>query len=97
MAKKIKHEKYLPIDNVFSPKEPLYRRIHPDHVVDDELQPQAIELPDMSVNRGKLSKPEDALDRPGWGVASFLVRDIPPSIIHYRGINDYTFGVEHHP
>lgn len=56
-----------------------------------------IRFPDFSVNRGKYSSPRDVL-RPtdtGWGVATFLVRDIPPTLTH--GTTQYDFKVIHLP
>lgn len=88
------------IDNEFDPEEWLYLRIRPEgfaHFLKaGVLNLHEMQFPDMSVNRGKYSKPEDVLGpRPEYGVAAFQVRDIPGPIVDEG--REYTFRVEHDP
>ncbi len=90
------------VDQVFAPDEQLYRRVPFDLWDEDEddLDLDAIELPDMSVMRGKYAHPEWArFDRGVYielGVISFLVRDIPEPFIHL-GVFHWSFEAEHVP
>jgi hypothetical protein len=88
-------------DPIFDPEEKLYRRFQPEAFEDGSVTIDAIELPDMSVNRGKYGPPEWVLisetDRyDGWGVLAFEVRNIPNPVV-YRGIRTFTFGPVHCP
>ena len=47
-----------PVDDVFKPDEPLYRRVPHESWDEDRVNIDAIDLPDMSVNRGKYSEPQ---------------------------------------
>ncbi len=90
-----------PKDQDFRPDEYLYRRVPLvlwafDFAVDID----AIELPDMSVIRGKYGHPEwarlesdECID---WGVIGFRVGDIPARLLHL-GVFTWTFGPRHVP
>lgn len=85
----------------FEPDELLYRRVPPDSKYYDfaigECTIDAVELPDMSVNRGSLGPKEWLLlDYPHAGVASFRVDEIPHPILH-NGIRWYSFFPVHRP
>lgn len=89
-------------DQVFASDEPLYRRV-PFELWDqdeDGLDLDAIELPDMSVMRGKYAHPEWArFDRGNYvdlGVVSFSVEDIPEPFMHL-GVFNWSFRAEHVP
>lgn len=47
-----------PVDLVFADDEMLYRRFTPDALDGAGIAPEAIGLPDMSVNRSKYGPPE---------------------------------------
>ncbi len=88
-------------DQDFSPNEWLYRRV--PHVLWDDggVELDAIELPDMSVNREKHGgRPEWARllsdDYADWGVIGFQVQDVPPELQHI-GIYLYKFRPVHVP
>lgn len=86
-------------DPHFDPQERLFRRFRPEDIEDNTVAVDAIELPDMSVNREKYGPPnwlllDEAFE--SWGVAAFAVRDIPPGITHL-GVIQYAFRVEHQP
>ncbi len=88
-----------PPDPQFDAEESLFRRFRPEDLEGRTLAVDAIELPDMSVNREKYGPPtwlllDEAFET--WGVASFMVQDIPTELIHL-GTIQYTFGVEHCP
>ena len=72
------------LDPVFRDEEWLYRRVPHELWDDDSIELDAIELPDMSVNRQKYSKPAwvrlDRDEYSDWGVIGFQVQDIPPEI-----------------
>jgi hypothetical protein len=101
MAKSLTNQPAKPhgqIDNTFQPDELLFRRIHPEHYIDGELQVAAIELPDMSVNRGKYSRPEDAIRAfQNWGIGEFKVKHVPPGISSFLGAADYEIRIAHVP
>ncbi len=88
------------VDSVFLPEEWLYRRVPPIHWDDDEVLIEAIDLPDMSVNRGKYGPPEWVLltsdEHAGWGVIGFQVESIPPPKQHL-GVFNYDFQPVHCP
>ena len=86
-------------DQAFEPDEPLYRRFPPEW--GDEPDVDAIQLPDISVNRGKYCQPEHVLwsetdQFAGWGVLRFRVKDVPKQIVH-AGVEIYTSKVVHAP
>ena len=88
-----------PADPRFDPDERLFRRFRPEDVEGGTVAVDALELPDMSVNREKYGPAnwlllDEAFET--WGVASFMVGDIPPEMTHL-GVIHYTFGVEHQP
>ena len=84
----------------FEPDEYLYRRVMPEQWDETEIDIDAIELPDMSVNRSSLGPPhwvrleeERCKD---WAVVGFKVRDIPTDMLHL-GIDLYAFSPMHIP
>lgn len=81
--------------------ESLYLRYGIEEFVDGQLALGAIRFPEMSVNRGSLSEPEDALfseDRryDGLGVVAFKVADVPGRIDQENG-PAYVFFLRHAP
>ena len=84
----------------FDPDEYLYRRVIPTQWDEAGIDIDAIELPDMSVNRSSLGPPqwtrleEDRCN--DWAVVGFKVRDIPTDMLHL-GVYLYTFNVRHIP
>src|SRR2546428_3834144 len=85
----------------FPPDENLFRRFSPDLWDGQELELDAVDLPDISCIRGKYGRAEDALFSSsghfdGWGVCSFQVQDIPPEMLD-RGVFRYTFQPHHVP
>jgi len=88
-----------PVDPVFQDDERLFRRFHPDDLEDGGISSDAVELPDMSVNRSKYGPPEWLLldeEFEDWGVLSFRVDQIPVELIH-NGQTHYTFLPQHVP
>lgn len=94
----------LPVEH-FEKSERLYRRIPSEETYFDfasgSIEMDAVELPDMSVNRafyGPMECPMEWLliDYPDAGIASFLVGQIPPSLQHL-GITWYSFLPVHRP
>ena len=91
-----------PEDQAFHSDEYLYRRV-PLKLWDDgddPLEIDAVELPDMSVIRGKYGHPEWARlqseEYSQWGVIGFQVQGIPPSLQHL-GVFVWTFTPWHVP
>jgi hypothetical protein len=83
----------------FAEDESLYRAFEPDAIEGQTVAIDAIELPDLSVNRGKHGPPGWLLllDRfEGCGVAEFHVRDFPKELLH-NGQPRYTFDIIHDP
>jgi hypothetical protein len=83
----------------FTDDEKLYRAFPPDCLDGTALEIDALELPDMSVNRGKFGPPEwmlllDVFN--GFGVAAFCVGDIPKELLH-RGVERFTSRPFHSP
>jgi hypothetical protein len=81
----------------------MYRRFRPEDFDDDDgrLELDVVELPDISVFRGKFALPRDVLfsstgQYDGWGVARFLAGRIPPSMMH-QGVTTYIFEPRHVP
>src|SRR5947207_1350946 len=86
-------------DGHFAKSEDLHRAFHPHALQGASLELDAIELPDMSVNRSKYGRPEWLLlldSRDGWGVAAFQVADIPSELVH-QGVIRFTFRPFHRP
>jgi hypothetical protein len=85
----------------FPDDEFLYRRFHPDNVDGGEIAIDAVELPDVSVNRARFGPPEWLLldeGCAGWGVLAFRVRDIPPRReVWHEGVVAYTLEPRHVP
>lgn len=86
-----------PVDPLFSEDEKLYRRVKDGQVESGRLIPISIDLPSCSSNRSKYSEPEDVLlpSYHNWGIAVFLVKDVPPKLIDDDSSCD--FRVEHVP
>jgi hypothetical protein len=84
----------------FDPDEYLYRRTKPGVWKKGKLSLDAIELPELSVNRSSLGPAEWVLlteERfSTWGIAKFKVRDIPTPMTHL-GIDAYDFRPVHDP
>jgi hypothetical protein len=91
-----------PEDQEFRPTEYLYRRVPLVHWDDgdDPIEIDAIELPDMSVMRGKYAHPEwtrlHGDECSEWGVIGFQVADIPAHLQHL-GVFVWTFCPKHAP
>jgi hypothetical protein len=89
-----------PIDDVFKPDEPLYRRVPHEFWDEDRVNIDAIDLPDMYVNRGKYSEPQWVRligdEYHDWGVIGFHVKDVPPEMQHL-GIHLFKFRTKHVP
>lgn len=88
-----------PEDPHFDDDEELYRRFPPEYLDGQSIALEALELPDMSVNRQKHGPPHWLLldeQFAGWGVLAFEVRHIPAEIIQ-DGVTTYTFGPKHRP
>ena len=86
-------------DKNFEDSELLYRRIRPDDIEGQKITIEAIELPDMSVNREKFGPPEWLLLSDGfenWGVFKFQVSHIPESLLQ-NGTIEYRFMPKHRP
>lgn len=91
-------------DDVFLSQELLFRRFHMHHFQDNELEIDAIEMPDMSVMREKycddpcwvLIDLEDQIDFSGWGIAGFP-RSAIPATLYFRGNPNFTFEPKHVP
>jgi hypothetical protein len=85
----------------FADDERLFRRFHPNHLDGDEVAIDAVELPDMSVNRERFGPPAWLLleeEYADWGVLAFLVRDIPPHRqMWHQGVVPYTLEPKHVP
>jgi hypothetical protein len=88
------------VDPEFEPDEQLYRRVPHAYWDDDEVELDAIEFPDMSVQRGKYGPPESARWDRGkyvnWGVIGFEVQDIPAEI-PFQGMVIYKMRPVHVP
>ena len=84
----------------FDPDEYLYRRVIPEQWSEEGIDIDAIELPDMSVNRSSLGPPEWVRLKEerckDWAVIGFRVKDIPTDIQHL-GVDLYTFSPMHIP
>ncbi len=98
--------KKRPVDPEFSPRERLFRRIQPKHLLPGgRIDINAVRLPDISVSREKhRGKPEYVLWGPrggkvkylsDWGIASIHVMNIPPAL-EYEGAC-FTFAPAHVP
>lgn len=84
----------------FDPEEYLYRRVMPEQWEEAEIDIDAIELPDMSVNRSSLGPPQwvrlEEERCKDWAVVGFKVKDIPTDMTHL-GVDLYTFDARHIP
>jgi hypothetical protein len=84
----------------FDPDEYLDRRVEPEQWNEADIDIDAIELPDMSVNRSSLGPPQwvrlEEERCKDWAVVGFKVKDIPTDLMHL-GIDLYTFGPMHVP
>jgi len=85
----------------FQPAERLYRRVSPEDWGDPRVEVDALDLPDMSVNRGApLGEPEWVLlesdEYANWGMIFFEVRAIPTPLTHIDGTT-FTFRPIHVP
>src|SRR5947208_17183332 len=87
-------------DPIFEPEECLYRRVPHELWDDDYVNLDAIELPDMSVNREKYGPPQWVRllndEFHDWGVIGFQVREIPAELQHL-GVQIYRFKPKHVP
>ncbi len=86
-------------DKRFEPDEQLFRRFMRQAMSPTRpyIDLSAISLPDLSVNRSKYSRASDVVDDfPDFGVAAFLVSEIPPSQV-YRGTTQFEFRAVHKP
>lgn len=82
------------------PEEYLYRRVAPELWEESGIELDAIELPDMSVNRSRFGPAawtrladERCKD---WAVVGFMVQEIPQELLHL-GVDNYTFAPQHVP
>ena len=92
-----------PADNIFNdPNERLYRRVPSDYWLEPpyEMEVDAIDAVNISVNRGKYSKPSwvrfDRDEYADWPVLFWLVGDLP-SERHYAGQLVYRILLQHVP
>ena len=86
-------------DPDFDNEERLFRAFAANDLEGNKVAIDAIELPDMSVNRGKYGEPWWLLHLDIWagcGVAAFDVRDARWSFSHL-GVTTYRFDVVHTP
>jgi hypothetical protein len=89
-------------DQEFQLDEYLYRRVPLElwDDGDDPIEVAAVELPDMSVIRGKYGHPEwtrlQSEEYSEWGVIGFQVEGIPPRLQHL-GVFVWTFNTCHVP
>lgn len=94
-----------PVDPHFHPEEFLFRRV-PTALWDDPAEDfdlDAVELPDISVNRSKFGHAEwarfDVLNNryyEEWGVLAVQLQDIPPELWR-EGVYHFVFRVCHCP
>jgi hypothetical protein len=86
-------------DPHFADDEELFRRFSPDDLEGSRIAVDAIELPDMSMNRSKYG-PADwlLLDEAceGWGVFAVQAGEIPRQLLHLGKLL-YTFEPRHVP
>jgi hypothetical protein len=92
-----------PEDQDFSAEEKLYRRCSRRGIEEivgvKRLTPLSIPFPDLSVNREKYGgQPGDVLipDWPAWGIASWMVEDVPSPLSGTTG-TEFSFRVVHVP
>jgi hypothetical protein len=86
-------------DPAFEGTERLFRAFVADELEGDKVALDAIELPDMSVNREKYGPPEWLLCLDVWkgcGVAAFQVQDVRIELTH-QGVRTFHFDVIHDP
>ena len=88
-----------PPDQDFDDGEQLFRAFREQDLEGDSVAIDAIELPDMSVNRGKYGTAWWLLHLDRWegcGVVAFEVRDARFAFLH-SGVTEYRFDVVHTP
>lgn len=90
-----------PVIPDFPPEERLYRRVRPEDWDDGHIALDAIELPDMSVNRSSLgpawwARIVGETRYEGWAVVGFQVGDIPEPMLH-QGVETFSFKPAHVP
>jgi hypothetical protein len=95
------YQRQGPVLPDFDGHERLYLRYGSEDFVAGQFAPAAIRFPKTSVNRGRLSEPEDVLFAEdgrynGLGVVEFEVSDIPATVAPEQGPS-YTFFMEHVP
>jgi hypothetical protein len=86
-------------DPHFADDEELFRRFNPDDLDGTRVATDAIELPDMSMNRSKYGPAAWLLldeDFQHWGVFAVKVGDLPRELLHL-GQFRYTFEPRHVP
>jgi hypothetical protein len=87
------------LDPHFADDKDLFRRFAPDHLDGARIAVDAIELPDMSMNRSKYGPAHWLLLDEGfenWGVFAVPAGDIPKELLHL-GKFVYTFEPRHVP
>ena len=90
-----------PLAQEFAEEEPLYLRYGCEDFAENQLQYSAVRFPQMSVNRGRFSEPEDVLFSEegkfdGLGVLELRVADIPKRLEQDNG-PAYVFFMHHAP
>jgi hypothetical protein len=86
-------------DPVFKDDEDLYRRFKPEDIDGARVSVDALELPDMSVNRSKYGPAKWLLldeEYADWGVFAFRVGDLPRELLH-NAVQLYRFDPRHVP
>jgi hypothetical protein len=83
------------------PAERLFRRVSPDDWGEPHPEVDALDIPDMSVNRGKpIGEPTWVLlesdEYAEWGIVFFVAGEIPPRMSHADG-SEFTFQATHVP
>jgi hypothetical protein len=89
-----------PIDQDFSLTESLYWRCPESKIENGHVALDGMRFPDISVNRGRYSEPEDVLipDCLDFRIATFMVQDIPsPLISESQQQHRFEFRPEHDP
>ena len=84
----------------FAPEERLFWRVPKEFWDDEEIELDAVDIPDMSVTRESLAPATSARwigdDYVDWGVVGFRVADIP-SEIRFQGAYIYRMKAVHAP
>jgi len=88
-------------DQSFAETERLFHRVRQNNIGrHGKATFLAFALPDMSVNRERDSTAENArsgFEKPDWGVAAFVVKDIPPDGGWAHGLQTYLLRPRHVP